>query len=130
MASSKRIRGRDSGGRASPGAAAKRRAARRLNDVVEQAQRLSKLDGRTEKRRQRLIGQLTEGRDGERLSAIDAVHSLHELLEMGETLPSLRKQGVRARRVPRRAEVLEAVEEAQAAYGFRDEAWWILGIKR
>ena len=97
--------------------------------MLEEAERTSRLDGRTEKKRRRLITELIDGRGGSPLKPIDAVCHTHDLLELGETLASLRRQGVKMRKTPLSAEVRGAIREAQGAYGFRTEAWLILGIR-
>ena len=129
MSQNSRIRGKTTKGRASEGAVAKRRAARQLNRVLTDAQDAARLDGRTEKKRRRLVAELVEGRRGEPLKPIDAVCHVHELLELGETMASIKRQGVKMRRTPLTAEVRAAVTEAQGAYEFRREAWLILGIR-
>jgi len=97
--------------------------------VLEEAERTSRLDGRTEKKRRRLILELVEGRNGAPLKPIDAVCHTHDLLELGETLATLRRQGVKVRKTPLSAEVRGAIREAQSAYAFRTEAWLILGVR-
>jgi hypothetical protein len=122
---------KDSGGRGSAEAIEKRRVARQLNTLFGGGSGGSgKLDGRTEKRRLRLLKELKEGRGGKELKPIEIITHANELLEMGETLSSIRKNGVRAPKVeladsPERA---ETVMRAQEAYGFRAEVWKILGI--
>src|SRR5262245_37045434 len=87
------------GGRGSIEAIEKRRAARQLNSVFTGgAKQGGVLDGRTEKRRRRLIKELKEGKNGKILKPIEIVSHTHELLELGETLSSLRKAGVKAAR--------------------------------
>ncbi len=53
----------------------------------------------------------------------------NELLSLGETMASLKKQGVKPRRTPLTPDVVETVERAQQAYSFNPEAWQILGIQ-
>jgi hypothetical protein len=108
--------------RGSPEAIQKRVAARNLNDVLTGKKAgLPALDGRTEKRRQRLIAELSEGE----LKPVDVLLKVQELLDIGETVTSLRKV-VPVRRVrkapPGAAEALarmvEAYELSEAAYRF------------
>lgn len=89
-----------------------------------------KLDGRTEKRRRRLLQELKEGKGGHALKPIEIVTHANELLEMGETLSTIRKNGVRTPKLdlddtPDKA---ETVLRAQEAYGFRPEVWKLLGL--
>jgi len=119
-----------SGGRGSAEAIEKRRVARQLNTLFSGgAKRGSKLDGRTEKRRQRLLKELKEGRRGEPLKAIEIVMHTNQLLEIGETLSSIRKNGVKMPKVPITNEAIDVVERAQAAYNFKPDAWKILGVE-
>ncbi|MBZ0119841.1 MAG: hypothetical protein IT378_19730 [Sandaracinaceae bacterium] len=117
------------GGRASAEAIEKRRAARQLNAVFSGgAKQGPGLDGRTEKRRKRLIKELKEGRGGKPLKPIDVVAHTHELLDLGETLSSLRKLGIKPVKVELTADHLERVKHAQAVYNYRKEAWRMLGV--
>jgi hypothetical protein len=126
------------GGRGSSEAIEKRRVARQLNALFGPGgSQNGKLDGRTEKRRKRLLKELKEGRRGEPLKPIELVSHANELLELGETLSSIRKNGVRSVRIDARAqngittfssEQLEAVQRTQSASGFRPEVWKLLGV--
>jgi hypothetical protein len=127
------------GGRGSSEAIEKRRVARQLNALFGPGgSQNGKLDGRTEKRRKRLLKELKEGRRGEPLKPIEIVSHANELLELGETLSSIRKNGVRSVRIDARtqngvaatfsSEQLEAVQRTQSAYGFRPEVWKLLGV--
>lgn len=119
-----------SGGRGSKEAIEKRRVARQLNALLTGGSASDKrLDGRTEKRRARLIKELKQGRRGRPLKPIDVVASVNELLDLGETLSSLRKQGVRPRKTELTDDVREVVDKTQKAYGFRAEAWRMLGLQ-
>lgn len=121
---------RPSGGRGSKEAIEKRRAARQLNTLLTGGAKSSdKVDGRTEKRRRRLIKELKEGRKGQPLKPIDFVTHVDELLDLGETIPSLKKQGVKPRKTEPTREVMEVVRQTQDAYGFRPESWRMLGIQ-
>lgn len=112
-------------GRGSPEAIEKRRVARHLNSILLAGpSATSKLDGRTEKRRKRLIKELVDGRG----KPIDVVSAVNELLEIGETLASLKKQGVKPRKTPLGSDVLDAVKKAQSAYNFKPDAWKMLGV--
>jgi hypothetical protein len=127
MATKKRTSAASAKGRGSPEAVEKRRTARQLNTLLGGGSD-KKLDGRTEKRRKRLIKELKQGRKGTTLKPIDVVSHVDELLSIGETLSSLRKQGVKPRKTELSSEVLDAVRRTQKAYDFRPGAWKMLGI--
>ena len=124
-----RPRGSATRGRASAEAVAKRRASRQLNALFAGGRGGKKaLDGRTEKRRLRLIAELQNGRRGTPLKAIQILGHAQELLELGETIGSLKKAGVKPLRVSLDPAHWELIEATQAAYGFRPEAWKLLGV--
>src|SRR5580704_16720679 len=80
--------------RGSPEAIAKRRAGRHFNDVLAgRGPAAPKLDGRTEKRRQRLLKELEDGKArGHRvLKPLDVLQRVQELMDLGEPLSSIRK---------------------------------------
>jgi len=120
---------KESGGRGSVEAIEKRRVARQLNTLFSgKGAAGTKLDGRTAKRRLRLLKELKEGRGGRTLKAIEVVSHAHELLEMGEPLSAIRKNGVKAPKIEVDGATLKVVGRAQAAYAFRAEAWKLLGV--
>jgi hypothetical protein len=111
--------------RGSPEAIAKRVAARHLNDVLTGRKSGGPvLDGRTEKRRQRLLKELAE----RELKPVDLLLKVQELLDLGETVAGLRKI-VPVRRVrvapPGAA---EALERMAAAYALTPAAYRFLGL--
>ncbi len=111
--------------RGSPEAVAKRVAARNLNDVLtgRKAGALA-LDGRTEKRRQRLLKELAE----RELKPVDLLLKVQELLDIGETAAALRKV-VPVRRVRvAPAGAVEALERLAAAYELTPAAYRFLGL--
>ena len=119
------------GGRGSTEAIEKRRVARQLNALFSPGKgEPGKRDGRTEKRRLRLLKELKEGRRGQPLKPIELVSHADELLSLGETLSSIRKNGVHTAKLEAsfNADQLDAVQRTQAAYGFRPEVWKLLGI--
>lgn len=121
---------KESGGRGSPEAIAKRRAARTLNTLFgENGSTGRALDGRTEKRRVRLIKELSEGRGGRPLKAIEVLTHTNELLDLGETVGSIRKSGAKPLRIPLTDGHMRIVEQTQQEYGFRPEAWQMLGVE-
>lgn len=107
----------------------KRRAARALNAVVDALGGGVELDGRTERRKRRLVKELVSGRRGAPLKAIDFVAHVSELLGLGESPASLRRKGVRPRKLPADPKFLAVVERTQAAYAFDLRAWKMLGVK-
>lgn len=116
-------------GRGSPEAVEKRRTARQLNTLLMGgADRGDKLDGRTEKRRQRLIKELKDGRGGRPLKPIDFVSHVNELIDIGESVGSLKKQGVKPRKIEATPDVVDVAKRTQAAYGFHPDAWRFLGL--
>src|SRR5947209_16475655 len=85
---------RPSNRRGSPEAIEKRRAARLFNDVLGgRGAAAQKLDGRTEKRRQRLLKELEDGmaRGARELKPLDVLQRVQELMDLGEPLSSIRK---------------------------------------
>src|SRR5687768_7121137 len=107
------------GGRGSAEAIEKRRVARQLNTLFLGRDARGKVDGRTEKRRKRLMKELAEGRRGQPLKPIEIVTHAHELMELGETIQSIKKNGVL---IPKNVElpsnVSDVARRAQQAYGF------------
>lgn len=129
MAARKRATTKKASGRGSPEAIAKRRTARQLNALLEGGTKEGpKLDGRTEKRRRRLIQELKEGKRGEALKPVEAVSHANELIGLGESLASLKRQGVKPRKFDTSPEIMEVVHATQAAYGYAEDAWKIIGI--
>ncbi len=102
---------------------------RKFNRLVEESMKsVPKVDGRQAKRRNRLIEELKKGKKGKPLKPFERVEHVHELLAMGETLTSLRKQGVKTLNVPWNETTLRAAEEIQAKYAFAPAAWRIVGL--
>src|ERR1700721_3171002 len=117
--------------RGSPEAIEKRRAARQFNDILGgRAASAQKLDGRTEKRRQRLLKELEDGKArGEReLKPLDVLQRVQELMDLGEPLSAIRKVArVRKTNLPPDS-IVTVVQRLHAAYGFRPEAYRFVGI--
>lgn len=117
--------------RGSPEAIEKRKAARIFNDVLGgRGLSANKLDGRTEKRRQRLLRELENGtaRGARELKPLDVLQHVQELLEMGESLGAIRKVAkVRKSALPPDS-VVDVVERLHKAYEFRPEAYRFVGI--
>jgi hypothetical protein len=117
--------------RGSPEAIEKRRAARLFNDVLGgRGLGGPKLDGRTEKRRQRLLRELEAGttRGARELKPLDVLQHVHELMELGEPLSSIRKVAkVRKSAVPPES-MVDIVSRLHKAYNFRPEAYRFVGV--
>lgn len=118
--------------RGSPEAIEKRRVARLFNEVVGGRRTgARRQDGRTEKRRQRLLRELESGkaRGTRELKPLDVLVRVHELLELGEPLSSIRKVArVRKAAVPAE-EMVELVSRLHKAYGFRTESYRFVGVE-
>ena len=116
--------------RGSPEAIAKRRAARAFNDLIDPSGGQG-LDGRTEKRRQRLLAELESGKargSGKPLKPIDVLSRVAELLGLGETVTSLRKVCRPRPLSASDARLLEVLSRLHRAYGFPKEAYAFVGI--
>lgn len=130
MGKSRTTRKSKGGGRGSPEAIAKRRAARTLNSLFGERRSVgARIDGRTEKRRRRLLAELRDGRGGQPLKAIEVLTHTNELLAMGETLSSIRKAGAKPLEVELDDSDMEIVRQTQQEYQFRPEAWTMLGVE-
>jgi hypothetical protein len=116
--------------RGSPEAIAKRRSARAFNDLLDPTG-ASRLDGRTEQRRRRLLAELESGKargSGKALKPVDVLSHVTELLALGESVASIRKV-CRPRPAPATdARLLELLAQLHRAYGFPKEAYSFLGI--
>jgi hypothetical protein len=117
--------------RGSPEAIEKRKAARMFNDVLGGRGALAqRLDGRTEKRRQRLLKELEEGsaRGSRELKPLDILQHVQELLELGEPLGSIRKVVKVRKNMVAPDAVADVVERLHKAYAFRPEVYRFVGI--
>lgn len=116
--------------RGSPEAIEKRRVAREFNDVLAGGSSASKLDGRTEKRRQRILRELEENKaHGEKdLKPLDVLTRVHELLELGEPLANIKKARKLPKPVAKTAATVELIERLHKAYGFRPECYRFVGV--
>src|SRR5580700_2964562 len=112
--------------RGSPEAIEKRRAARMFNDVLGGRGAASqKLDGRTEKRRQRLLKELEDGkaRGHRELKPLDVLQRVQELMDLGEPLSSIRKVA-RVRKAHLAPDsIVTVVQRLHLAYNFRPETY-------
>ncbi len=117
--------------RGSPEAIEKRKVARMFNDFLGgRGAAAHKLDGRTEKRRQRLLRELEAGQaHGARdLKPLDILQRVQELLELGEAVSSIKKVRKVPKAIPPADETVELVERLHKAYAFRREAYRFVGI--
>jgi hypothetical protein len=117
--------------RAAPDVVDKRRAARRFNALLQGNARASSLDGRTEKRRARLLAELESGvaRASKRaLKPIDILLRVQDLLDIGEPIGSIRRACRPARAVAVTSELIEGLRTLQEAYAFRAEAYAFVGV--
>jgi hypothetical protein len=117
--------------RGSPEAIAKRRAGRAFNDLYEAPGGGGRLDGRTAKRRERLLKELETGKargSGRPLKALDVLARVSELLALGEPIAAIRK-ACRPRAAPALGgEAVQVVAELHRAYGFQPEAYRFVGL--
>ncbi|HEY8428656.1 MAG TPA: hypothetical protein VIL20_09790 [Sandaracinaceae bacterium] len=115
--------------RGSPEAIAKRRSARKLNTLFERGVQIASIDGRTLKRKNRMLKELKEGRGGVPLKAQQVLAYATELFEMGENLGTIRAlKPLLPERPPLTPEVVEAMRATQEAYNFSPRAWRLLGV--
>ncbi len=115
-------------GRGSPRAIEKRRVARELNALLSEGAP-NPNDGRTMRRRVRLLKEIKQGRNGKPLKAIELLTRVDALLKLGETLRSIRKNGVLLPTVALPADAHSVIARTQAAYAFDPKAWKILGVE-
>lgn len=116
--------------RASPDAIEKRRAARRFNEIL-QGEGARAPDGRTERRRKRLLDELSSGksRGGTReLKPIDVLVRVDELLTLGEPLASIQKVCPKVRPIEPTDEVIDGLRALHRAYGFPVEVYRFVGV--
>ncbi len=117
--------------RGSPEAIEKRRVARLFNDILGgRGAGGHKQDGRTEKRRQRLLRELESGkvRGSRELKPLDVLVRVHELLELGESLRSIRKVAKLRKAAVAPDAMVEVVSRLHKAYGFRPECYRFVGV--
>jgi hypothetical protein len=117
--------------RGSPEAIEKRRVARLFNDILGgRGAGAHKQDGRTEKRRQRLMRELESGkvRGARELKPLDVLVRVNELLELGEPLRSIRKVAKVRKALVAAEAMVEVVGRLHKAYGFRAECYRFVGV--
>ena len=117
--------------RGSPEAIEKRRVARVFNDILGgHGSASNKLDGRTEKRRQRLLKELEVGkaRGSRELKPLDILQRVQELMDLGEPLSSIRKVTKVKKNTVSADSIVSVVERLHRAYSFRPEVYRFVGI--
>ncbi len=117
--------------RGSPEAIEKRRVARLFNDILGgRGHGAHKRDGRTEKRRQRLMRELEQGkvRGARELKPLDVLQRVNELLSLGEPLSSIRKIAKARKATVPEESMVEVVSRLHKAYGFRPECYRFVGV--
>ena len=117
--------------RGSPEAIEKRRVARVFNDILGgRGSASSKLDGRTEKRRMRLLKELEAGkaRGSRELKPLDVLQHVQELMDLGEPIASIRKVAKVRKNVLPPEQIIGVVERLHRAYSFRPEVYRFVGI--
>jgi hypothetical protein len=131
MAKTPKTASRPQNRRGSPEAIEKRRVARLFNDILGgRGHGAQKRDGRTEKRRQRLMRELESGkvRGARELKPLDVLQRVNELLSLGEPLSAIRKiTKVRKNAVPAES-MVDVVSRLHKAYGFRPECYRFVGV--
>lgn len=118
--------------RGSPEAVEKRRLARKLNRLLTEGSDPSTMrDGRTERKRQRLLLELDEGTrtNPPSLKPIEILLRVSELLVLGETVAALRKVvKIHPRPAIDPEEARTLLAALQGAYDFRPESYEFLGL--
>jgi hypothetical protein len=125
------LRVRAANRRGSPEAIEKRRVARVFNDILGgRGASSQKLDGRTEKRRQRLLAELEAGkaRGSRELKPLDVLQRVQELMDLGEPLTSIRKVAKVRKNAVTPDAIVGVVERLHRAYRFRPEVYRFVGI--
>ncbi|GAC1393746.1 MAG: hypothetical protein NVS3B10_25010 [Polyangiales bacterium] len=126
-----KISARGGNRRGSPEAIEKRRVARMFNDLMGgRGSSTQTLDGRTEKRRQRLLKELEEGHahGSKELKPLDVLQRVQELLELGEQISSIRKVCKIPKSRLQSEGIIELVHRLHNAYAFRPETYRFVGI--
>ena len=131
MAKTNRTAPKPQNRRGSPEAIEKRRVARLFNDILgARGAGAHKQDGRTEKRRQRLMRELESGkvRGAHELKPLDVLQRVNELMSLGEPLSAIRKIAKVRKSAVSEDSVVELVSRLHKAYGFRPECYRFVGV--
>ncbi|HEY4120001.1 MAG TPA: hypothetical protein VGM56_19185 [Byssovorax sp.] len=116
--------------RGSPDVVEKRRAARAFNEALL-GRAAPARDGRTERRRRRLLKELADGvagRGKRELKPVDVLSRVRELLELGEPLAAIKKACPARRAVEPTPAVVEGIRRLHEAYKFPLEAYRFVGV--
>lgn len=122
-------RNRTTNRRSSPEAVEKRRAARAFNEVVlGPAPRAG--DGRTERRRRRLLKELASGTtsSGHELKPIEVLLRAQALLDLGETVASIEQAVSSPAPVKPSPALTDTVRRLHEAYGFHPDIYRFAGV--
>lgn len=117
--------------RGSPEVVEKRRAARLFNDALAKTNGAARADGRTERRRKRLLAELEQGasRGGKKeLTPIDVLSRVNELLLLGEPLASIKKVCPPPRAIAVTPALIERIRRLHKAYRFAIAAYRFVGL--
>ncbi len=113
--------------RGSPEAIEKRKVGRLFNEHLGSGGR--KLDGRTRRRRMRLLSELRTGAmETRKLKAIEVLLRVRELLEIGEGMRSIRQVCKVPAPMPPTRESIALVKRLHQSYGFPRKAYRFVGI--
>lgn len=87
-------------------------------------------DGRTERKRRRLLQEFAEGRtaSGAPLKPIDVLLHAQALLDLGEALATLEEARPAPEALPATEELCERVRALHAAYALRREVYRFVGV--
>ncbi|MBK8251788.1 MAG: hypothetical protein IPK82_03865 [Polyangiaceae bacterium] len=115
--------------RGSADAIAKRRAARAFNEMVL-GPTSREGDGRTERKRRRMLKELADGAtgSGQELKPMDVLLRVQWLLNMGETVESLKKVRPQSITVKVTDALINGVKQLNDAYDFAPEVYRFVGI--
>jgi len=117
-------------GRGSHEAVEKRRAARALNTAFTRAAGAGPPPGGPRGAGpQRPLRWRAARRPGEAPRPPDVLTHAAELLELGESLASIEKFGVKPRKAPASPELLEAAGRVQEAYGMPPDVFALIGLE-
>ncbi len=107
----------------------KRIVARAFNEMLSPTKAKVKAthDGRTERRRARLLRDLT-GEGKKALKPLKILGMVADLIELGETLGTIRKARAVPRPRPESPEMVALVERLHAAYAFPSVAYRFVGV--
>ncbi len=115
--------------RASKEAIAKRRAGRAFNDALAGGAN-ALLDGRTRKRKQRILDELKSGKTkrGRELKPLEVLIHVNEAMDLGETVAKLRRICRPTKPPENSSHMADVIAELHSAYDFRAESYQFVGI--